>query len=189
MAMTITEALAEIKTIGKRLEKKREAVLANIGRDSRLKDPLADANGMTSTKYLAEERQAITDLEKRIVAIRTSIQKSNLTTACTVGTLTMPVQDWLNFRREISVGRQSFLMRMNQSIRNLRSQAQAKGGRVVMAGAVSQASVTTGDNPPVEFVLHLDEKNLLEEQENLEQTLGELDGKLSLLNATTVIDV
>jgi hypothetical protein len=41
----------------------------------------------------------------------------------------------------------------------------------------------------VEFVLHLDEKNLLEEQEDLEQTLGELDGKLSLLNATTVIDV
>jgi hypothetical protein len=189
MPMTITEALAEIKTIGKRLDKKREAVVANIGRDSRLKDPLADGNGSSSVTYLAQERQAINDLEKRIVAIRTAIQKSNLETPCTVGASTMPVQDWLNFRREISTGRQGFLQRMNMSIRNIRQQAQAKGGRVVMAGAVSQASVTTGDNPPVEIVLHVDEKSLLEEQEGLEQTLGELDGKLSLLNATTVIEV
>jgi hypothetical protein len=189
MPMTITEALAEIKTIGKRLEKKRQAVIANIGRDSRLKDPLADAEGMTSTKYLAQERQAINDLEQRIVKIRTAIQESNLSTPCTVGATSMPVQDWLNFRREISAGRQTFLNQMNNSIRNIRAQAQAKGGRVTMAGVAQQTNVTTGDNPPIEILLHVDEKSLLEEQEGLEQTLGELDGKLSLLNATTVIDV
>lgn len=189
MAMTITEALAEIKTIGKRLEKKRQAVIDNIGRDSRLKDPLADGNGMTSVKFVASERQAIDDLEKRIVAIRTSIQASNLTVRCKIGEREMPVQDWLNFRREISVGRQHFLAQMNQSIKNIRAQAQAKGGKVTFAGVAQQTNVTTGDQQPVEVLLNLNERELLTEQEQLEQTLGELDGKLSLLNATTVIEV
>lgn len=189
MPMTITEALAEIKTIGKRLEKKRGAVIANIGRDARLKDPLADAEGMTSVKYVAQERQAINDLEKRIVDIRTAIQRSNLTTPCTVGQSTMPVQDWLNFRREVAGGRQVFLNSLNQSIKNIRTKTVSQGGRVTMAAAVSQSIVTTGDSPPLEVLLHVDERELLTEQEGLEQTLGELDGKLSLLNATTVIDV
>jgi len=189
MPMTITEALAEIKTIGKRLEKKRQAVIDNLGRDSRLKDPLADGNGMTSVKFVSTERQAISDLEKRVVAIRTAIQASNLTTRCKVGEQDMPVQDWLNFRREISVGRQHFLMQLNQSIKNLRAQTQAKGGKVTFAGVAQQTNVTTGDQQPVEVLLNLNERELLTEQEQLEQTLGELDGKLSLLNATTVIEV
>lgn len=188
MAMTITEALAEIKTINKRLEKKRESVISMIGRDSRLKDPLANDEGMTSQKYVAQERQAINDLEKRIVTIRTAIQEKNLTTPCTVGGTTMPIQDWLNFRRDISMGRQRFLMQLNQGIRNIRAQAQQKGGRVV-AAASAQATITTEANAPPEILLHLDERELLTEQEGLEQTLGELDGKLSLLNATTVIEV
>lgn len=188
MAMTITEALAEIKTINKRLEKKRAAVLSNIGRDSRLKDPLADEEGMTSTKYVAQERQAINDLEKRIVTIRNAIQEKNLVTPCTVGATTMPVQDWLNFRRDVSEGRKMFLMQLSNGIRNIRTQAQQKGGRVV-AAASAQATITTEANAPMEILLHLDERELLQEQEGLEQTLGELDGKLSLLNATTVIEV
>lgn len=48
MGMTITEALAEIKTIGKRLEKKRAAIAGNLARDSRLKDPFED-----SVKYIS----------------------------------------------------------------------------------------------------------------------------------------
>lgn len=189
MAMTITEALAEIKTIGKRLEKKRQAVIDNLGRDSRMKDPLADGNGMSSLKFVASERQAIDDLEKRIVAIRTAIQSSNLTVRCKVGDREMPVQDWLNFRREISVGRQQFLMHINQSIKQLRAQAQAKGGKVTFAGVAQQTNVTTGEQQPVEILLNLNERDLLTEQETLEQTLGELDGKLSLLNATTIVEV
>lgn len=188
MAMTITEALAEIKTINKRLEKKREAVRNLIGRDSRLKDPFADEEGMTSVKYVLQERQAINDLEKRIVDIRSAIQRKNLETNCTVSKSTMTVQDWLNFRREVADGRKMFLGTLNQGIKQIRVNVQAKGGRVVAAVA-AQAIVAADKEPPVEVVLNLDERELLAEQEGLEQTLGELDGKLSLLNATTVIEV
>ena len=89
MATTITEALAEIKTIGKRLEKKRESVKAYLARDSRVKDPLEKEGG--STEYVRKERQAISDLEKRVVTIRTAIAKSNLGTAVTIQGMSMTV--------------------------------------------------------------------------------------------------
>lgn len=187
MSITITEALAEIKTIGKRLEKKRQAVLANIGRDSRLRDPLEGG----SVEYVKRERQAIADLEKRIVAIRTAIQTSNLQTSVRVGDDLQTVQEWLNFRREIAENRQMFLNAMNQSIKQIRDKVQREhpGGRVIAAAAASAQVVQGGDKPPIEIMIHLDEKSLLEEQEALEKVLGDLDGKLSLLNATTVIEV
>lgn len=184
MPMTITEALAEIKTIGKRLEKKKQAVLANIGRDSRLKDPLED-----SIAYVKQERQAIEDLEKRIVRIRTAILRKNLETPCTVGENTMTIMEWLNFRNEVAEKRQMFLTSINTAVRQIRDKVQREGGRVTFAGAAAVASADSGDKKPIEILLHLDEKELLAEQEGLEKTLGDLDGKLSLLNATTVIDV
>lgn len=189
MTETITEALAEIKTIEKRLEKKRQAVANNLARDSRLRDPLASADGMTSEKFIAQERQAIEDLEKRIVHIRTAIQRKNFETPCKVSETTMSIQEWLNFRRDIADKRKLFLMTMTSQVRSLREQAQQKGARVTGVGISSQAIVQAGDKPPVELILHLDEKQLLQSTEQHEQIMGELDGKLSLLNATTVIDV
>lgn len=188
MSMTITEALAEIKTIGKRLEKKKQAVLQNIGRDSRLKDPITLEGGGGSVEYVASERQAIEDLEKRIVAIRSAIQRSNLATRATVGENSMTVQEWLNFRREVSASRQMFLSTINAAIKQIKDKVSRDGGRVSFAAAAAVATID-GEKKPIEILIHLDEKKLLDEQEGLEKTLGDLDGKLSLLNATTVIDV
>lgn len=186
--MTITEGLAEIKTIGKRLEKKRAAVLANIARDSRLKDPLADGEGATSEGFISQERQAIMDLERRVVAIRVAIQRKNLETSCTVGENTYTIQEWLDFRREVADGRKHFLNQMNAAITGIRAKAQSQGARVTGIGNAA-AVVAAGDKPVVEILLHLNERELMKDQEGLEQVLGELDGKLSLLNATTVISV
>src|SRR5579863_1653454 len=63
--LTITEALAEIKTINKRLESKRESVRNYIARDVRVRDPLEKEGG--SAEFIKRERQAIIDLEERIV--------------------------------------------------------------------------------------------------------------------------
>jgi hypothetical protein len=185
MSMTITEALAEIKTIGKRLEKKRTGVLQNIGRDARLKDPL---DGGT-VEFVKRERQAITDLEARIVTIRTAIASSNLSTFATVGAETRTVFEWLTFRREVAEGRRLFLAQMNNYIRQVREKVQKDGGRVITANVASTAIVEGSGKQAIEVIIHLDEKELLEREENLLKILGDLDGKLSLLNATTVIDV
>lgn len=180
MGLTITEALAEIKTVGKRLEHKKQAVLQNIGRDARVKDPLEREGG--AVEYIKRERQAIADLEKRIVAIRTAIQKANLNTTATVNGTTLTVSEWLTWRREVSASSKQFLTQMNQTIVGTRNKIQAQGARVV--SATSEADAKPGD-----VVIHLDEKALLEDIEKTETILGELDGKLSLLNATTVIEV
>lgn len=183
--LTITEALQEIKTIGKRLEKKRTSVGQYLARDSRARDPLAKDGG--SEKFITEERQAIADLENRVIAIRTAIQSSNLANSLTVGMKSRTVAEWLTWRREISGAQVTFLRSMVTGLAGVRNDIQKKGGKMVAAAmAVNEAFDPNG---PPEVLVHIDERKLIDEQEQMETTLGDLDGKLSLFNATTVIDV
>lgn len=178
--LTITEALAEIKTINKRLEKKRNAIGTNVGRDSQLKDPFEAQGG--SVNYVASQRQSMRDLEKRIVDIRTSIQKVNLTTSLTLQGRTMTIAEWLTWRREVSPMSKSFLNQLAQGLQSVRTKVQAKGGKMV--GPNESVTTDRGD-----VIAHLDEKALLNDIETTETILGELDGKLSLLNATTLLPI
>ena len=183
--LTITEALQEIKTIGKRLEKKRGSIGQYLARDSRVRDPLSKDGG--SEKFISEERQAVSDLENRIISIRTEIQKSNLSSALVVAEKSRTVAEWLTWRREVSGTQVQFLRQMASGLAKIRTEIQSKGGRVLAAAvAVNEAFDPNG---PPEVIVNIDEKSLIEEQEKLEQQLGDLDGKLSLFNATTVIDV
>jgi hypothetical protein len=178
--LTITEALAEIKTINKRLEKKRNAIGSNVGRDAMLKDPFESQGG--SVNYVASQRQSMKDLEKRIVDIRTAIQKVNLTTSLTLHGKTQTIAEWLTWRREVSPMSKSFLSQLSAGLQNVRNKVQAKGGK--MLNPTEAESGKTGD-----VIAHLDEKALLTDIETTESILGELDGKLSLLNATTVLPI
>lgn len=183
--LTITEALQEIKTIGKRLEKKRASIGPYLARDSRVRDPLEKDGG--SEKFIQSERQAMADLETRIIGIRTAIQRSNLESSITVGAKTRSVAEWLTWRREISASHKNFLGGLSGGLQNLRNDIQKKGGKVIAASvAINEAM---GPNDPPQMVVNIDERKLLQELEEVEETLGTLDGKLSLFNATTVIDV
>ena len=66
--MFVTEALAEIATIAKRLTKKQESILAYTARDDRGRDPLEKQGG--SEAHVAAERQSFRDLNERLVALR-----------------------------------------------------------------------------------------------------------------------
>lgn len=176
--LTITEALAETKTIDKRLQKKRQAILQNIARDARIKDHLEKEGGAVS--FVQRERQAIADLEKRLVDIRIAIMKANLNTTIVVSSQTRTIAEWLTWRRDVSKGSKEFFTTVNQGIQTLRAKAQQSGNRAISA-------TTEGEAKPGDIVVHLEEAALLAEMESLETILGELDGKLSLLNATTVL--
>lgn len=183
--LTITEALQEIKTIGKRLEKKRLSVAQYLARDARVRDPLERDGG--SEKFIGQERQAITDLESRVIAIRTAIQFSNLNSSIKVGSIQRTVAEWLTWRREISGGAKQFLGTLANGLLNVRNEVQKKGGKLIAAAVAVNESV--GPNDPPHVVVNLDEKKLIEEQEQMEEILGTLDGKLSLFNATTTIEL
>jgi len=176
MQVTITEALAEIKTINKRLAKKREFVLAHTVRDDKLKDPLEKDGG--SRKVLEAERQSIHDLETRVVRLRSAINKSNQETELTIGSTTRTVSDWLIWRREVMPAYQRFLVQMNTRIQNERESL-----------AYGRRSRASDDEDVPDLVVNIDEKSLGGEAEDLEGILGSLDGQLSLLNATVLVEV
>lgn len=184
--LTITEALQEIKTIGKRLEKKRASVGQYLARDVRSRDPLEKDGG--SAKFITEERQAIGDLEGRVIGIRTAIQRSNLSASLTVGSQARTVAEWLTWRREISAAQVNFLRTMVAGLANIRAQITQKGGKMIAASAIAVNEAFDPAGPP-EVLVNVDERQLIADQEEMETMLGDLDGKLSLFNATTTIEI
>jgi hypothetical protein len=177
MSLTITEALAEIKTIGKRVEKKREAIQGFLARQDGVRDPLEKDGG--SADFIKRERQAIADLESRIVGLRRGIQRANDETKVTLGGQARSIADWLVWRRDVAPGERAFLANLRAGINNVRQQARQQGASVVPAGGEATR--------PQDVVINVSEQELATETEQLEEVLGALDGQLSLKNATTMI--
>ncbi len=177
--MTITEALAELKTIGKRIEKKRAYINSYLMRQEALKDPLEKDGG--SATVIHRERQAIGDLEGRHVAIRLAIQKVNQETPVTVEGIKKSLADWLTWRKEIAPDQQQFLAAIRTQVDRARTMALQRGATAVSGGAEA--------TKPQDVIINVDEAALAKEQEQLETVLGGLDGQLSLKNATVLIEV
>jgi hypothetical protein len=185
--LTITEALQEIKTINSRAVKKREAIAKYVVRDARIRDPFEAAGG--SEKWIRQERQSLLDLENRVIAIRTGIQRSNLSLSVTVQGETKTVAEWLTWRREIAQEQKKFAGFIASSIQALRQQLQQKGGRMTVgSSATATVNLMEKDAAP-EMILSVDEMQNLQDIEHMETVLGDLDGKLSLFNATTTIEI
>jgi hypothetical protein len=181
MTITITEALAEIKTIGKRVEKKREFVLNYLYRQEGLKDPLEKDGG--SVEAIRREMQAIHDLETRVVALRRGIQHANDKTEVTIKDNVLSIADWLTWRRDVAPSEQTFMHQMRARLHQMREVAKRGGSQVIGA----MASVST-DAKPTDYVINIDEAELARKTEELEELLGVLDGQLSLKNATIMIE-
>lgn len=175
--MTITEALAEIKTIGKRLETKRNGVLQYLYSQHFIRDPMDKEGG--SRAWIVRERQAIADLEKRVVALREGIAAANRATEITVGGVTRSIQEWLTWRREVAPAARQFLLTICQKVEGGRNEAIRKGVAVA-------AGEEAGRN---DLVINVDEAALVAELEWYDTTLGDLDGQLSLKNATVPVAV
>lgn len=178
--MTITEALAEIKTVGKRIEKKREAMGPYFARQDKVRDPLEKEGG--SVAFVAKERQAIRDLLMRLVALRVAIQRANLTEAATVRGETRTVAEWLTWRRDVSKIEQMVVSDIRNAVNHFRSEAAKRN--VQFRDATATGPVSAED-----IVVTVSEKDVIEEAEKIEHMLGDLDGVLSLKNATTLIEV
>jgi len=175
---TITEGLAELKTIVKRCEKKRTSILSYLSRPMGLVDPLEKQGG--SAKFIKEETQALRDLQNRHLAIRMAIQQANHTTRIKIGDTEMSVAEWLTWRKEQAPENRQFLVNIRSGLDRARRETQQRGGTVAMPGAEAKA---------IDLTVNIDEKALSENIEGLEAVEGALDGKLSLVNAVTLIEV
>lgn len=177
MPQTITEALAEIKTIQKRVEKKRQGMRAYLARQEGVKDPLAADGG--SVAFIASERQAVADLNARIVRLRRGIAAANDATSVTINGVTRTVSEWLTWRRDVAPGEQGFLSMLRTELASIRTTAKRNSQNVV--ASESEAKQAT------DIVVNVNESALATEIDALEDTLGQLDGQLSLKNATVMV--
>jgi hypothetical protein len=175
---TITEALAEIKTIGKRMPPKQQQIMQNIARQEGLKDPLIKEGG--SVAVIAAARQSMTDLETRHVALRLAIQEANRRTDITIDGETHSIAYWLTWRKEVLPGRRTFLTQLGNVIQQNRQAALSKGFSVVR---IDQTPAQGSD-----LMINVDEDGLAKEIEHLAKIEGDLDGQLSLKNATVLVD-
>lgn len=175
--LTITEALAEIPTIEKRIEKKHEFILNYLYRQSSVRDPHEKDGG--SAVLITREKQAIQDLQLRLIKIRSLIQKANSENMITIGEQTKSIVDWLTWRREVAPKHQRFLQDQISKINQMRQNAARQGVNVTDKDAGFSS----------DFVVNVNERELADQIEELENTLGVLDGQLSLKNATIFIDL
>ncbi len=182
MGITITEALADVKTTGKRIEKKREFVVNYLARPEGVKDPLEKDGG--SDVVVSRELQAIADLEERIVKLRIAIFNANSTNSFSIeaaGVTSGPhtVMEWLTWRREVAPKQKEFLDKMRQQFAGLRATGKQQGWNVLAPGAQAER--------PQDVVVSVSEADIGKEIEKIEEVLGTLDGRLSLFNATVMI--
>lgn len=177
--ITITEALAEIKTIGKRIEKKREFVNGFLARQDGVRDPLEKDGG--SAAVIIAERQSIGDLENRIISLRRGIQRANDENTVSINGTSRSISEWLTWRRDIAPGQKAWLAGIRASLNQVRENAKRQGAAIISATA------TTADSKPTDIVVNIDERRLADEIETIEETLGILDGQLSLKNATVMV--
>lgn len=170
---TITEALAELKTLDKRLQSKGVFIAENSCRPKALADALEKDGG--SPKLVAEALQSYRDLLKGREEIRLAIMRSNIDKTLMVEGEIRTVFSWLTWRREVAPHEKALLVNAQKFIREVRTKT--------AAWQKDQAGID------INIITHMSEKELSDRQEKIEKMLGDLDGKLSLFNATTTIEI
>lgn len=179
MSITITEALAELKLIKSKVEKKKNFILANVARQEGAKDQLEKSGGTTAV--LAQELQAVGDLQERLVKIRTAIATANSSTSVEIGGVKRTIAEWLIWRRDVAPLIKNFEKDLAMGIGRVKAEAQRSGYQIVKNGEAA--------SKPTDVIVEVDEMKLQQNAENTQEILDTLDGKLSLHNATVQVEV
>lgn len=174
--ITITEALSEIKLMDKKAQKKAEFIVRYLVQLELAKDPLTEHGG--SRNVIAQERQAMDDLLERKIVIRRFINDVNAKTKIKIGDQKRSIAEWLIWKRDVAPHKESFLRQLSNSIQRTREKALQEGRNIIQGES----------KKPEDVHIHLDEKELAEQLEEMDVILETLDGQLSLKNATTFIE-
>lgn len=177
--ITITEALAEINLISKKVTKKQTDILGNVVRVSHVKDPYeADGGGFAHND---REHQAIKDLNKRTVRIRAAISTANTTNSLRIGDEEKTIFEWLAWKREVANPYLSFVQQVYTNVKHTLDTA-ANRPQLIKDEIEGKAKL-------VEYVTNVDYPKWLKEYEVTQEKLDRLDGLLSLKNATIVVEI
>lgn len=176
--ITITEALSEINLISKKLQSKKDVVLGNLFRNDVQKDTFLNDGG--SEAYIGRELQSINDLMRRVVSIRSSIAKANTENKITINDRTMTINEWLNWKRDVSEFEKTFFAQVSGNIK--------KG----LDDSASRPQLMKADDGTIKIINitpNVNYADTLKKQQDVVEVLEKLDGQLSLKNATIFIEV
>lgn len=174
--MTVTEALAEIKLIQKKVDKKIAAMNPCITRFEHQKDPYPD-----SAVMIRGEVQSIEDLYTNLSSIRKAISKANLETTMTVGTTEKTVTEWLTWKKEIYDP-------LNKIYSGLVSTATNEISRNAKQPSLVTKTDSNDATQLAKLVINVDIPTLNKKMEQIMEINEKVDGLLSLKNATVVIE-
>lgn len=177
--ITITEALSEIQLISKKVAKKQQDMLGMLIRATHVKDPFEPEGG--SYKHNDQEAQAIRDLYKRTVKIRSAISTANINNSLKIKDEEKTIFEWLAWKREVATPFLAFVKAVYSNTKNALD-ASAQRPAVIK-------EETTGATKLVEHVANVDYPKWLKEYEDTQEKLDKLDGLLSLKNATIVVEI
>ena len=180
MKITITEALAELKLIAKKITKKEEIVMQNLVRYEHLPDAFKEQGG--SEKYISSEIQSIADLRDRFVQIRAKIAELNYITTVTIEGKTRTITEWLAWKREIAASEISFYKNIYMKTKS-QVDSMNRQPKVV-------PSPTNQEEPQLaKLIVNVDMGAAVKKDQGVSDLLEKLDGVLSLKNATLTIDL
>ena len=176
--MTITEALSEVNLVNKKLEHKKKNALTLLVKADHAPDPYANEGG--TAEFLKREFQSIDDLHRRLIKIRSSISKANIENEITLGNRTQSIHDWLTWKREVSKPETSFINNVVNNTKSLLDE-NSKQPRVYESA--------DGKKELLKLTPNVDYASFVKKQEELATLFEQLDGKLSLKNATIVVTI
>lgn len=179
--MTITEALAEIKLIEKKIDKKKDMVYGNLCRFSPQPDPFEKTGGAITT--LNGEVQSCGDLWQRWIKIRSAIATVNLVHEITIEGHTKSIYEWLIWKREIAEKQIQFYKKIYMDTK-MHIDANAKNPKLLQDPSIK-------DSKPqlVDLITYFNYPEYIKKEEHFSMVLDKLDGQLSLKNALITIEI
>lgn len=176
--ITITEALSEVNLIKKKIIAKQSKIKEGLFRVEHLPDPFISEGG--SASMIGRETQGIQDLNQRLARIRATISLANLTNNISISGDLRTIHDWLIWKREIAKDQIAFVSSVHKNVKTHMDQS----------GKTPQVYKDTNDAVQiVKYVYNLDYAQWLKHDEILNEKLEQLDGQLSLKNATILVEI
>ncbi len=178
-SITITEALQELKTIDKRIVAARDFVMSYGVRQGSTIDPLDLEGG--SHKAVPAKLDSIRDLLERKVVLRSAINAKNALTTVTVAGQSRTVADWIIWRREAFKQELDAWTALQRKV--LEARTQCAGKAITLREDGNQPTKVN------EASCFIPEGTIAKRISQLQEIESVLDGKLSVVNATTTIEI
>lgn len=179
MELTITQALAKINVLKKRIENKAAFVREHVARQKMYEDPFAAEGG--TPKEIVSAQDSIRKNSESVIKLRCAINASNTLTYVEAAHLRRSIAAWLIWKREVEPSERTRVAALLEAIKRTRETAASKKVQVVSHDGEAQE--------PLDLMINIDEKALRLKASLLDDITGELDGELSQSNATTTINV